>query len=291
MSKIGLVLEGGSMRGMFTAGVLDIFMDENIHIDGIIGVSAGALFGPNYFSKQRGRALRYNQRFCKDRRSMSFLSFLLTGNLVNKKFAYYDITTKYDIFDNETYIKNNTGYYATVTNIETGEAEYLELKDVLNDMEVLRATAAIPILCQIVEINNKKYLDGGVADSIPVLKCKEMGYDKIIVILTRSIEYRKKPLNEKMMKLIKLIYKKYPKFIKIMENRYQRYNDTVEMIQKMEENKEIFVIRPTEPIHLKTIERNPDDLKKVYDLGIKDCKNKLNDLKKYLEGENNESGI
>ena len=283
MTKIGLVLEGGSMRGMFSAGVLDVMMDENIHVDGIIGVSAGALFGPNYFSKQKGRALRYNLRFCKDLRNMSFLSFLLTGNIVNKKFAYYDITTKYDIFDNETYMKNNTGYYATVTNIETAEAEYLELNDVLKDMEVLRATAAIPILCKIVEINGKKYLDGGVADSIPVLKCKEMGYDKIIVILTRNIEYRKKPLNEKLLKLMQVIYKKYPKFIKIMENRYQRYNETVELIQEMEKNKEIFVIRPDQPLNLKTIVRDRKKIQEVYDLGSRVGKERIEELKEYLK--------
>ena len=279
--KVGLVLEGGSMRAIFSAGVLDTFMDEDIKIDGIIGVSAGALFGPNYFSKQKGRALRYNQRFCKDYRNISLLSFFLTGNVVNKKFAYYDITTKYDIFDNETYIKNNTGYYAAVTNIETAQAEYLELKDVLKDMEVLRATAALPILSRIVPINNKKYLDGGIADSIPVLKCKEMGYDKIIVVLTRPIEYRKKPLNDKILKLVKVLYKKYPKFIELMENRHDRYNEQVELIKKMEENNEIFVIRPTKPIHLKTIERNPNDLQEVYDLGIKDCMNNINELKEY----------
>ena len=289
--KVGLVLEGGSMRGMFSAGVLDVFMEENIHIDGIIGVSAGALFGPNYFSKQKGRALRYNKKFCKDLRNMSFLSFLLTGNLVNKKFAYYDITTKYDVFDNETYMKNNTGYYATVTNVETGQAEYLELKDVLKDMEILRATAAIPIVCKIVTINHKKYLDGGVGDSIPVLKCKEMGYDKIIVVLTRQKDYRKKPLNEKMMKLVEIIYKKYPKFIDTMANRYQRYNETVELIQQMEKNNEIFVIRPNKTLDLPTIVRDPDLIQEVYNLGECVGKERITALKEYLEGETYESSI
>ena len=128
-------------------------------------------------------------------------------------------------------------------------------------------------------------MDGGIADSIPVLKCKEMGYDKIIVVLTRPIEYRKKPLNDKILKLVKVLYKKYPKFIELMENRHDRYNEQVELIKKMEENNEIFVIRPTKPIHLKTIERNPNDLQEVYDLGIQDCKNKINELKEYLIGE------
>lgn len=283
MSKIGLVLEGGSMRGMFTAGVLDTFIDENIDVDGIIGVSAGALFGPNYYSKQKGRALRYNQRFCKDRRNMSLLSFLLTGNIVNKKFAYYDITLKYDIFDNDTFMKNNKGYYATVTNVETGKAEYLEINDIIKEMETLRATAAIPVLSQIVEINGNKYLDGGIADSIPIVQCKKMGYDKIVVVLTRPIDYRKEPLSDLFMKIISLKYKKYPEFIEVMKNRYKEYNNTVERIIEMEKNKEIFVIRPSEPINLGTIERNPDNLQKVYDLGIKDCKNSLEKLKEYIK--------
>lgn len=283
MSKIGLVLEGGSMRGMFTAGVLDTFMDENIDVDGIIGVSAGALFGPNYYSKQRGRALRYNQRFCKDYRFISMLSFLFTGNIVNKNFAFYDVTLKYDIFDNETFMKNNKGYYSTVTNVETGKAEYIEMNNIVDEMEVLRASSAIPVLSKIVEINGKKYLDGGIADSIPVEQCQKMGYDKIIVVLTRPLDYRKKPLSDLFIKVISLKYKRYPEFVNIMKNRYIVYNETVEKIIEMEKNNEIFVIRPSEPIDLGTIERNPDNLQKVYDLGIKDCKNIIDKLRIYLK--------
>lgn len=257
-------------------------MEEGIKIDGIIGVSAGALFGPNYFSKQKGRALRYNKRFCKDRRYMSLLSFLLTGNMVNKKFAFYDVTTKYDIFDNDIFMENNTGYYATVTNVETGKPEYLEIKDISKEMEILRATSAIPFVSQLVEIDGKKYLDGGISDSIPVLKCRELGYDKIIVILTRPIEYRKEPFSAKMMKLMAWRYKKYPKFIETMGNRYQMYNQTVEDIIQMEEKGDIFEIRPSESINLKTVERNAEHLQAVYDLGVKDCKARLDLLKEYL---------
>lgn len=282
-TKVGLVLEGGSMRGMYTAGVLDIFMDEGIKVDGIIGVSAGALFGPNYFSKQRGRVIRYNKRFCKDRRYMSFLSFLLTGNIVNKKFAFYDVTTKHDLFDNDTFIENNTGYYVTVTNVETGKAEYLETKDILKDMEMLRASSAIPFLSRMVEIDGKKYLDGGIADSIPVLACKKMGYDKVVVVLTRPIEYRKKPFNPKLVKIMSLRYKKYPAFIDTLKKRYKMYNKTVDTIIEMENKGELFVIRPSEPINVKTVERNPNNLQAVYDLGIKDCKNRVEALKEYLK--------
>ena len=284
--KIGLVLEGGSMRGMFTAGVLDIFLDENIPIDGIIGVSAGALFGPNYFSKQRGRVIRYNKRFCKDKRYMSLFSLLLTKNMVNKQFAFYDVTYKYDLFDNDTFIQNNTGYYVTVTNVETGEPEYLEMPAIAensNGLEILRASSALPFFSELIEINGKKYLDGGISDSIPVLKCKEMGYDKIIVILTRPLEYRKKPLSSSTLKLTKLFYRNYPNFIKAMETRYKRYNETINTISDLESNGEIFVIRPSEPITLKTIERNPDELQKVYELGIRDCQKQIGALKQYLQ--------
>lgn len=283
MTKIGLVLEGGAMRGMYTAGVLDVFMDNNIHFDGIIGVSAGALFGPNYFSKQRGRVIRYNKRFCKDRRYMSLINFVLTGNAINKKFAFYDVTTKYDIFDNETFMKNNTGYYVTATNVETGEAEYLEVKDILKDMEMLRATSAIPLVSKMVKINDKKYLDGGVSDSIPVDKCKKLGYEKIVVVLTRPIEYRKEVLSSKKLKLVNLRYKKYPNLIKTMENRHKEYNKTIEKIIDMENKKEIYVIRPSESINVKVIERDPEMLQDVYELGIRDAKRNIKNLKKYLE--------
>lgn len=281
--KVGLVLEGGSMRGMFTAGVLDTFMDEEIKVDGIIGVSAGALFGPNYFSNQKGRALRYNKRFCKDRRFMSFLSFVLTGNLVNKQFAFYDVTKKYDIFDNETFMENNTGYYATVTNVETGKAEYLEIKNIIEEMETLRASSAIPFVTKMVEIDGKKYLDGGISDSIPVLKCKEMGYDKVVVILTRPMEYRKKPFSKGILRLMGAKYRKYPAFLKTMEERYRMYNQTIDTILDMEKKGEIFVIRPSEPINLKVIERKAENLQSVYDMGVRDCKKELHKLKKYLE--------
>lgn len=280
--KTILVCEGGSLRGMYTSGVLDTCMEESIKIDAILGVSAGALFTPNYFSNQKGRALRYSKRFCNDKRNMSLRNFLFTGNLVSKQFAYYDITLKHDIFDNETFIKNNTGFYAVCTNVETGKAEYLEMHDIVKEMEILRATAAIPFVSRMVKLNGKKYLDGGVGDSIPVIKAKEMGYDHIIVVLTRDESYRKAPLSKGMEYLLKLRYWNYPKFIESMMNRHERYNQTLKQIQTMKENDEIFVISPSSPIHMHTIERDPNKLQEVYDLGVKDCQAHMIQLKQYL---------
>lgn len=277
--SIGLVLEGGAMRGLYTAGVLDVFLDNNIKVDGIIGVSAGVLFGVNYLSKQKGRAIRYNKKFAKDKRYMGMRSFLTTGNIINRDFAYYEIPFKIDVFDEKTFEKSNTDFWATVTNIETGEAEYIKLEKPIDQMEVLRATSAMPIVSEIIEIDGKKYLDGGVSDSIPVEKCKSMGYDKIIVILTRTIEYRKKKANSL---LAKVKYKKYPKLVRTMENRYKKYNETVEKIIDMEDKKEIFVIRPSKDLKIKRIEKDVDKLQAMYDLGVSDCKKQLEDLKEYI---------
>jgi len=277
--KIGLVLEGGAMRGMYTAGVLDVFMENNIEVDGIIGVSAGVLFGVNYLSKQKGRVIRYNKKYIKDKRYMGIRSLITTGNIINKDFSFYEIPFKLDVFDDETYKKSKTNFYATVTNVGTGKPEYIKLDSVFDQMEVLRATSAMPFVSKMVDLNGHKYLDGGISDSIPVDKCKELGYEKIIVVLTRPAQYRKKKPNSK---LAKIKYSKYPNLINSINNRYKNYNDTVEKIIDMENKKEIFVIRPSKVIDIKRIEKDEKKLQEMYDLGIEDGRKKLEDLKEYL---------
>lgn len=282
MSRVGLVLEGGAMRGMYTAGVLDVLMDNKINIDGIIGTSAGALFGVNYFSNQRGRVIRYSKRFCKDIRYISKASLLLTGNIVNKNFAYYKVTKKYDIFDNDTFIHNSKDYYAVVTNVETGKPEYIKITNPVKNMEYLRASSAMPIVTKIIKIDNKKYLDGGISDSIPIDKCIELGFDKIIVVLTQPLEYRKKELSSSKIKVVKSKFKKYPNLINSMINRHNNYNSVIERIIDLESKKEIFVIRPSKKINIKVIERDKELLQEVYDLGQNDAKKTIKNLKKYL---------
>jgi len=277
--KIGLVLEGGAMRGMYTAGVLDVFMENNIEVDGVVAVSAGVLFGVNYLSKQKGRVIRYNKRFIKDKRYMGMRSLITTGNIVNKEFSFYEVPYKLDIFDDETYKKSNIDFYATITNVETGKPEYVELNSVLEQMEVLRATSAMPFISKFVELDGKKYLDGGISDSIPIDICKELGYEKIIVILTRPIEYRKKKSNGV---LAKIKYSKYPNLVNAINNRYKNYNDTVEKIIDMENKKEIFVIRPSKLVEIKRIEKDENKLQEMYDLGIEDAKNRLKDLRQFI---------
>ena len=269
------------MRGMYTAGVLDVFLDNDIKVDGIIGVSAGVLFGVNYLSKQRGRAIRYNKKYCKDKRYMGIHSLIKTGNIINKEFAFDEVPRKLDVFDDETFKNSGVPFYATVTNVETGKPEYIKLDNVFGNMEVLRATSAMPFVSKMVELNGKKYLDGGISESIPVEQCKKMGFDKIIVVLTRPIEYRKSKPKEW---LAKLKYGTYPNLVNTINNRYLNYNNTVEKVIDMENKKEIFVIRPSKLVDLKRIEKDVNKLQEMYDLGINDCEKNINDLKEYLKG-------
>lgn len=277
--KVGLVLEGGAMRGMYTAGVLDTFLENDIKVDGIVGTSAGVLFGVNYPSKQIGRVIRYNKAYCKDKRYMGLHSLITTGNIINKEFSFYEVPFKLDIFDDKTFSSSGVDFYATATNIETGKAEYFKLERILDQMEVLRATSAMPFVSQIVEMDGKKYLDGGISDAIPIDKCKELGYDKIIVVLTRVKEYRKKKSSDF---LAKRVYKKYPKLIEAMNVKYKVYNDTVERIIDSENKKEIFVIRPSKLVKVGRIEKNPDRLQEMYNLGRSDSEKSLEELKRYL---------
>lgn len=275
-----LVLEGGALRGIYTAGVLDELQKEDIKIDAIIGVSMGSLVGINYVSNQPGRALRYNLKYCKDKRYMSLSSFLKTGDLVNKQFAYYDIPEKLDKFDYNTYDNSKIKLYCTVTNIDTGKAEYIEIKNSRKDIEYLRAGASMPGVSKIVEIKGKHYLDGGMADSIPVKKAMELGYDKIIIVTTQPIEYRKKKSSQK---LLRRIYHKYPKFQETIRKRNEKYNQTVEEILKLEKQNKVFVIRPSRKVNIKRVEKNKDIIKEQYNLGAEDFKNKKKALKEYLK--------
>ena len=255
-------------------------MDENIKVDAIIGVSAGALFGVNYPSKQPGRSIRYTLDNLKNKDYISISSLLRTGNVVNKEFCFDKLIHETDPFDFKTFDKSSIKFYATVTNIETGKAEYIEIKDSEKDMEYLRASGAMPLLSQIVEIKDKKYLDGGVADSIPIKKAQEMGYDKIIIVTTRPKEYKKKKYK---MLLFKIKYSKYKNFIKVLENRHIVYNNTLKYIKEEEYKNNIFVIRPSRKIKISKLEKNPDIIKEQYNLGYFDTVNRIKELQEYIK--------
>lgn len=277
--KIGLVLEGGAMRGMFTAGVLDVFLDEQIQVDGMVTVSAGALFGVNFPAQQRGRVLRYNLKYLNDKRYMGLHSLLTTGNVVNRDFAFYELPFTLDPFDQITFSQSNIDFWVTLTNVETGEPEYIKITDAFAQMETLRATSAMPMVSKMVEVDGKRYLDGGIADSIPLQKTFALGYDKIIVVLTQPLDYRKKPSS---MMLFNLIYRKFPKLCERWANRYLEYNQAVERVIELEKQGKIFVIRPSVDLQISRLEKDPAKVQAMYDLGMSDAKKQMQALKDYL---------
>lgn len=280
--KVGLVLEGGAMRGLFTAGVLDVFLDEQIHIDGIVGVSAGVLFGANFPSKQRGRSLRYNLKYLHDKRFMGWYSLLTTGNIVNKQFAFYDIPYQLDPFDGQAFIQSGIDFYATLTNVETGQAEYHIITDPFAQMETLRASASMPYVSKMVEIDGQKYLDGGIADSIPLQYCQTLGYDKIIVILTRSQYDQKKISSLQLSTFNWLFYRNYPQLAKTLHQHNELYHQSVNYVLTEQKQGNIFVIRPSQHLLIKRIEKDLNKIQSIYDLGVFDAKVQLQALKQYL---------
>lgn len=283
MKTTCFVLEGGALRGLYTSGVLDYLYEQKVNTDCIIGVSAGALFGVNYFSNQPGRVLRYNLKYCNDKRYMSVRSLLLTGNIVNKNFAYYKVSIKLDPFDEKNFISTNKDFYAVLTNVETGLPEYVKITKPIEQMEQLRATSAMPFVTRIVNINGKKYLDGAVSDSIPVLKALEMNYDKVVVVLTQPLEYRKKELTDKELKKAMKKYEKYPYFVRALFERPRIYNETLDKILELEKEGRIFVFRPSKSVEIDPIKKNKKDLQAAYDLGKKDAKENYKKLIKYLK--------
>ena len=278
--KVGLVLEGGGMRALFTAGVLDALLDvKELDIDGIIGVSAGALFGANYISGQKERAIRYNKKYARDKRYMGLHSWITTGNAVNKDFAFYELPFKLDVFDQEKFKESKIEFHVVMTNVENGQAEYVLIEDVFEQMEYLRATSALPFASKIIEINGKKYLDGGISDSIPIDYCQSLGYDKIILVLTRpENSYKEDKLNF----LYKLVYRKYPNLVERLINMGKDYEVVLKKIKNLETESKVFVIRPPKVLKIGRLEKNEDKIQNVYDIGLNTGKEEIDNLLKYL---------
>ena len=276
----GIVLEGGAMRAIFTAGVLDVLMENNIFLDGVVGVSAGAAFGSNYKSGQIERTIRYNLKYAKDIRYSSFWSLLFTGNLYGAKFCYHTLPEKLDVFDKEAFNKNPMEFYAVCTDVLTGAPVYKKC-DVADGktFEYIRASASLPLVSKTVKIDGKLLLDGGISDSIPVKFALEK-YQKCVVVLTQPYGYLKH--KSSMMGLIKLLYKKYPKIVEAVKNRHIMYNKTVEYINSLEKEGKIFVIRPCDTLPIKRMCKDKEKLKETYNIGRNEALKRLEDLKVYL---------
>ena len=281
--KKGLIMEGGAMRGMFTAGVTDVFMENGLEFDGGVGTSAGAAFGCNYKSGQIGRALRYNKEYCDDKRYISAQSFFKTGNLYSEDFCYHEIPEVLDQLDFTAFNSNPMEFYCTCTNIETGLAVHHRHdrdKDDLNTfLEWVRASCAMPLLEQIVKIDGLKLLDGGVADSVPIRFMEDLGYDRNVVILTQPLTYVKKKIKYGL--LAKAVYKQYPKLTEAMLDRHDRYNECYAYIRDKEVRGDLMVVRPPESLNI-SVSNKPDELQRVYDIGRREGLASLKRIREFL---------
>lgn len=269
--KTGLVLEGGALRGLFSAGVMDVMLEHGINVDGVVGVSAGAAFGVNYVSRQAGRALRYNQRFAGDRRYCGLWSLLTTGDYFNARFAYHTVPSEYDLFDNEAFESSPVDYTLVTTDVVTGKPYYKSIKqggEVL--YEWIRASSSMPMVSRIVEIDGMHLLDGGISDSIPLRYMEQQGYERNIVVLTQPYGFVKKP--NRLMWLARMMLRRYPALLDVMAHRHEMYNEQLEYVKKREADGAALVIRPFDTLPITRLSNDPAKMQETYDLGVKAAK-------------------
>lgn len=281
--KTGLVLEGGGMRGIYTAGVLDVFLENGMEFDGVIGVSAGVVHGCSYLSGQKGRSIRYYKRYCKDWRFMSIRNLLLTGNMVGVKFCYHDLPDRLEPYDYDAFNRSKTEFYATCSNVVTGRPEYLRITDMKKHVDIMRASASLPCVSRVVRIDGKKLLDGAYTDSIPVRAFRRMGFGKNVVVLTRQAGYVKEPEKNFMSFMAKVTYCRYPRFVRALERRHEIYNKTIRYIRRLEKAGQVFVICPSRKLEIGRMEHSPQKLQMTYDLGRKDAEECMDRLKAWMD--------
>ena len=280
--RLGLVLEGGAVCGIYTAGVLDVLMKHGVQADMVIGTSAGCIHGCCYVSGQAGRSIRYYRKYRKDRHFMGFYSLLTSGEMVGRKFCYEDLPLRLDPFDEAAFEASPVDFYVTVTNVETGLAEHIlcdELR-VGGKMELLRAGASMPLCSRIVEYGGRKYLDGGVADSIPYRAALGLGAQRCLVVLTQPAGYLKKDGN---MLPFRLAYRQYPKFVQAMAARPNAYNAQVVEVEQAAKRGEAFMIRPSRDTGISRMERDAAVIDEQYALGRADAEAAWPALQRWLE--------
>lgn len=281
--QAGLVLEGGGMRGIYTAGVLEYFLEKEIEFADCYGVSAGAAHLCSYLSKQKGRAYHVGVDYLHHKRYCSMESLLKTGDLFGVQMCYHDIPDRLNPYDFETAQNYPGKAYAVVTNIQTGKPEYIRLRDMHRDIVAVQASASLPLVSRNVRIHGSYYLDGGIADAIPIQKSILSGNRKNVVVLTKEVGYRRKPSSH--LELIRMRYLKYPKVYELMRDRHIRYHQTMEFLENQKKNGQAFVIRPKKDIGVGRIEKDKKKLRQLYLSGYEDAKECYDSMMQYLQGE------
>lgn len=282
MKNSGLVLEGGGLRGVFTSGILDYLMEKEIEFPYIIGVSMGALNAASYVSKQKGRSFRVPYTHLNNPKYLSFTNFIKEGSYFGLDFIFNKIVYELDPFDFETFENSNQKFISVAANCSTGEAEYFDKNSLNreNNIRALMATSSLPFISKMIKVKENQYLDGGIIDAIPIEKALKDNIQKPIVILTRPYGYRKKTSG---IILSKIIYKNYPQVKNMIKNKAINYNRQMELIEQLEKENKIFVIRPEKPIEMGRTEKNLEKLQKAYDFGYETMKKNEDKMKKWLE--------
>jgi len=280
---IALVLEGGGMRGAYSAGVLDALLDEGLKFGGYAGTSAGATHLCNYLSEQRDRNFRLDTIHSRDKRYMSLGNWIRTGNYFDLKFCYHTVPEVIDPFDYDTFRKNaaESDFYVAASNVETGDAEHFIVRDLRTDMDAIRSSSSLALASSLVEYKGKKMFDGNTADSIPFEFMDSIGYKRQVVITSRPKDYRKGPNN--LLWLYRLVYRKYPNFVKAVGDRYLRYNQSLETLAQWEESGKAFVFRPETSLKISRVEKDTSKLVALYELGLNDGRARMGKLKSFLE--------
>lgn len=281
--KTGLVLEGGGMRGLYTIGVLDAFMDLGITFDYVIGVSAGACNGVSYLSGQRGRNLRIDLAYGADKRYVSLRNFIRTGSMFGMDFIFDEIPHRLDPFDYDALHKNPCEFITGVTDVETGQPVYFDKSHLAGNSTVLRASSAIPVFSPMVEYRGRKYLDGGTSDPIPVRKALEDGCDRVVVVLTQARDYVKKP--ESFRPVYRHLFRKYPHMIATLDHRHEHYNATTALVRELERQGTALAIVPDTTLGMSRFEHDPEKFKEVYARGMEDALKNADTLRSFLSPE------
>lgn len=280
--KTALIMEGGAMRGMFTCGVLDVFMENGITFDACAGVSAGAVFSCNYKSGQIGRAIRYNKKYSRHPKYCSIRSLIKTGDLYGVDFCYREIPDVLDVFDRKAFRENSMPFYVGATDVFTGKPVYHNCVNCdETDMLWMRASASMPVLSRIVEVDGYSLLDGGISDPVPYRYMENLGYNRNVIILTQPLNYKKR--RSRSIPIIKVMLKKYPAIVKAMENRHIVYAKQLEEIALREKSKKSIVIRPKKTLGIGRTEKNGEELERVYREGRAEAERRLFEIKEFLK--------
>ncbi|MGL6012646.1 MAG: patatin-like phospholipase family protein [Shewanella oncorhynchi] len=276
MKDVALVLEGGGLRAIYTAGVLDAFLQQSLHFNYVIGVSAGAIYPASYVSRQFGRNLHIQQQYLNDKRYMGIRHWLATGNYVNTDFTYRHMAYELLPFDFDTFLNSNTEFKAGAFNCNTGKTDYFGMAD-FNEhdklLDVLIASSSLPFMSKPSVINQNPYLDGGIGEPIPLAQSRKDGYARQVVILTQDEHYQKSAM--KMNWLARKTYKHYPAVAHALNERHRVYNQALVELNQAVASNNAFVIRPAQPLNLSRLDRNIGKVTAVYQQGLADGQNIL----------------